>query len=59
VALRSEMYSVFHEDKWWIIYCFADAGHAKKFRMRFGGEQFNPKDRGRGATWARWYKDGR
>jgi hypothetical protein len=53
-------HSVFREDKWWTVYCFADAEHAKaKFRMRFGGERFNPKDRGRGAHWARWYKDGR
>jgi hypothetical protein len=52
-------HSVFHEDKWWIVYCFADAEHAEKFRMRFGGERFNPKDRGRGSNWARWYKDGR
>src|ERR1700736_6192918 len=43
---------------WWIVYCFADAEHAEKFRMRFGGERFNPKDRGRGSNWARWYKDG-
>ena len=24
-------YSVFHEDKWWIVYCFADPEHAEKF----------------------------
>ena len=51
-------HSVFHEDKWWIVYCFADAEHAEKFRMRFGGERFNPNDRGRGSYWARWYKGG-
>ena len=49
-------HSVFHEDKWWIVYCFADPEHAEKFRVRFGGERFDPKDRGRGASWARWYK---
>src|SRR5258707_1001420 len=43
-------YSVFHEDKWWIVYRFADPEHAEKFRIRFGGERFNPKDRGRGAN---------
>jgi hypothetical protein len=32
-------YSVFHEDKWWIVYCFADPEHAEKFRIRFGGER--------------------
>jgi hypothetical protein len=52
-------HSVFHEDKWWIVHCFADAERAEKFRMRFGGERFNPKHRGRGSNWARWYKDGR
>jgi hypothetical protein len=52
-------HSVFHEDKWWIVFCFADAEHAEKFRVRFGGEQFDPNDRGRGASWARWYKNGR
>jgi hypothetical protein len=50
-------HSVFHEDR--IVYCFADAKHAEKIRMRFGGERFNPKDRDRGSNWARWYKDGR
>ena len=38
-------HSVFHEDKWWIVFCFADAEHAEKFRVRFGGEQFDPNDR--------------
>ena len=42
--------SVFHEDKWWIVYCFADPEHAEKFRIRFGGERFNPNDRGRGSN---------
>ena len=32
-------HSVFHDDKWWIVYCFADAEHAEKFRVRFGGER--------------------
>ena len=52
-------HSVFHEDKWWIVYCFASAEHAENFRVRFGGERFDPKDRGRGSNWARWYKMGR
>ena len=51
--------SVFREDKWWIVYCFADAEHAEKFRMRFGGERFHPKVRGRGSNSARWYKEAR
>jgi hypothetical protein len=46
---------VFHEDKWRIVYCFADPKHAEKFRKRFGGAGFNPKARGRGSSWARIY----
>jgi hypothetical protein len=52
-------HSVLREDQWWIVYRFADAEHAEKFRIRFGGERFDPKDRGRSASWARWYKTGR
>ena len=43
-------HSVFH--KWWIVFCFGDAEHAEKFRARFGDERFDPKDRGRGDSWA-------
>ena len=35
-------YSVFHDDKWWIVYCFADPEHAEKFRIKFGGEANQP-----------------
>ena len=52
-------HSVFHEDKWWTVYCFANPEQAEKFRLRFGGERFNPKERGRGSNWAPWYKNGR
>jgi site-specific DNA recombinase len=27
--------------------------------LPLGGERFDPKDRGRGSNWARWYKTGR
>jgi hypothetical protein len=35
---------------------FADAAHAERFRARFGGEPFDPKDRGRGSAWLLWRK---
>jgi hypothetical protein len=50
-------HSVFRHDTWWIVYCFADAPHADKFRVRFGGEHFDPKDRHR--SQGRRYKNGR
>jgi hypothetical protein len=47
---------VFHEDTWFHVYCFAKAADAEKFIKHFGGEKFNPKQRGRGSNWARWKK---
>jgi hypothetical protein len=47
-------HSVFHDGQWWNVYAFADEAHADKFRARFGGKKFNPRDRGKGANWARW-----
>jgi hypothetical protein len=43
-SLVGHDHNVLHEGKWWIVYCFAGAEHAKKFQMRFGGERFDPKD---------------
>jgi hypothetical protein len=36
--------------------CFAEASDADKFMKWFGGETFDPKQRGRGSNWARWKK---
>jgi hypothetical protein len=47
-------HSVFHNNEWFQVYCFAEAEHAAKFMARFGGERFDPDDRGRGAAWAQW-----
>jgi hypothetical protein len=49
-------HSVFHGDTWYTVVCFADPARAEEFRLRFGGEPFNPADRGRGANWSRWNK---
>jgi hypothetical protein len=60
LSLCDRQHSVFHDDKWWLVLCFADRDHAEQFRERFGGVPFDPKDRGRGRQWARWRKtDGR
>lgn len=37
-------------------YCFSDPADARKFVERFGGETFDPSERGRGANWAQWKK---
>jgi len=38
------------------VFCFAQKAHADAFRIRCGGEHFDPRDRGRGASWAKWNK---
>jgi len=38
------------------VFCFAEAADADLFRERFNGERFDPKDRGRGASWHLWQK---
>lgn len=49
-------HSVGHAGIWYTVYCFAEAEAAEAFRMRFGGLPFNPKDRGKGRSWAQWHR---
>ena len=49
-------HTVRRDDRDFIVYCFADPQHAALFQARFGGEPFDPAERGRGASWWRWKK---
>jgi hypothetical protein len=53
LTLGPRHHSVFHQDRWHLVYCFADAAHAELFLEKFGGETFDPKARGRGMNWHR------
>jgi hypothetical protein len=44
-------------DAWYQVFCFAQREHAGQFMARFGGEWFDPKQRGKGGHWARWKRD--
>src|SRR5258708_11336354 len=44
------------DDVTYSVFCFADASHAERFCERFGGERFDPTDRGRGRAWFLWQK---
>jgi hypothetical protein len=48
--------SVHHNDVEYHVYCFSDPEHARLMRERYGGEDFNPKHRGRGHAWHIWKK---
>jgi hypothetical protein len=56
LSLCPRGHSVYHEHTTWRVFCFADPAHAALFREKFGGEPFDPKDRGRGSAWAQWRK---
>jgi hypothetical protein len=58
LSLCDRGHSVHHDDEWYHVYCFSDPADAEKFKQRFGGEQFNPSERGRGHDWAHWKKPG-
>jgi hypothetical protein len=39
-----------------IVFCFPESSHAERLHEEFGGEPFDPKDRGRGRDWFLWRK---
>jgi len=49
-------HSVMFEDKGYNVHCFATKAGAEAFMAQFGGEWFNPAERGKGAHWNKWYK---
>ena len=56
LSLCPRGHSVMWQDRWYQVFCFKDPAHAACFLARFGGEPFDPKQRGRGRRWARWKK---
>jgi hypothetical protein len=54
LTLCSRGHSLYHDGQWFHVYCFKEHADAQKFLERFGGEKFDPAERGRGANWARW-----
>lgn len=56
LSLCPRGHSVYSAGMWFQVFCFAEAEHAAAFQAKFGGEPFDPRDRGRGSSWARWNK---
>jgi hypothetical protein len=56
LSLCPRGHAVYDQNQWWYVFCFAQKADAKKFLQRFGGQRFDPKQRGKGADWARWRK---
>jgi hypothetical protein len=49
-------HTVNFEDAVYNVYCFAKPDDARTFQGWFGGEPFDPRDRGTGARWNCWLK---
>jgi hypothetical protein len=56
LSLCPRGHRVYHDGQWFNVYCFAEAADAEKFMARFGGEKFDPRQRGKGRNWMRWKK---
>ena len=56
LSLCPRGHCVRHDEQWFNVYCFADAADAEKFTTRFGGEKFDPAQRGKGQNWMQWKK---
>ena len=46
-------HAIVKDDKWHSVFCFAEKAHAEKFKEKFGGDWFDPAQRGRGNKWMR------
>jgi hypothetical protein len=56
LSLCPRGHCVHHDGQSFNVYCFADAADVEKFRARFGGEKFDPAQRGKGRNWMQWKK---
>ena len=54
LSLCSRGHAVHYDNERYHVYCFADPADAERFEQRFGGEKFNPSQKGRGRNSARW-----
>jgi hypothetical protein len=52
LSLCPRGHTVRRDDVTYSVFCFADASHVERFCESFGGERFDPKDRGRGSAWS-------
>jgi hypothetical protein len=51
LSLAPRGHSIFKDDAWHHVFCFAESADAEKFRARFGGDIFDPARRECGRRW--------
>lgn len=55
VALRAWPLGIY-QDSGYNVFCYADKADAEAFTAEFGGEWFDPRERGRCHAWYKWYR---
>jgi hypothetical protein len=56
LSLCPRGHRIVHTGQCFNVYCFSERSDAEKFMQRFGGEWFDPKQRGKGKNWMQWKK---
>ncbi|WP_188609030.1 hypothetical protein [Chelatococcus reniformis] len=56
LSVAPRTHSVRHAECDYTVFCFSDAADAVRFRERWGGEPFDPRDKGKGNEWFKWRK---
>jgi hypothetical protein len=54
LSLCPRGHTVVYGGEYWNVFCFKEEADAELFRKRFGGEKFDPAQRGKGKNWAQW-----
>ena len=49
-------HTVNFEDVGYVVHCFSIRDDAAAFIAKYGGEWFDPRERGRSANWFKWFK---
>lgn len=49
-------WQIHHESQSYLVKCFPEKSIADEFIARFGGEWFDPRERGKGKLWFDWRK---
>jgi hypothetical protein len=53
LSLCPRGHSIVKDDKWHHVFCFREKADAEKFQAKFGGDWFDPAQRGRGRSWSK------
>lgn len=56
LSLCVRRHSISHKDEHYLVHCFSLREDAATFMARYGGEWFDPRERGKGLHWNKWLK---